>query len=135
MLIFVFVSYTLGDRSKNRLLAFMSKSVLPRYFARRFMFSGLKVFNPFWVYFEYCIRKCSNLIISHGAIQFSQHYLLKLNFFLLYILASFVIDQLTTTLYLFWVLFGNLTIGYIFKEKENMNLKRYMDPNIYSSII
>ena len=43
------------------------------------MVSGLP-FGPF-IHFEfifvYCVRKCSNFILLHIAVQFSQHHLLK----------------------------------------------------------
>ena len=41
LLIFAFISFVLGDRSKKILLQFMSKSVLPMFFSRSFMVSGL----------------------------------------------------------------------------------------------
>ena len=37
----------------------------------------ISVFNPFCVYFLYGVRECSNLILLHVAVQFSQHHLLK----------------------------------------------------------
>ena len=40
--------------------------------------------------FVYGIRKCSNSILLHVAVQFSQHHLLKMLFASLFILASFV---------------------------------------------
>ena len=33
------------------------------------------------------------------------------------------------------ILSSNSTLGYIFEENENTNLKRYMQANIYSRII
>ena len=42
--------------------------------------------------FVYGVRECSNFILLHVAVQFSQHHLLKTVFSPLYILASFVID-------------------------------------------
>ena len=49
LFIFVFISITLGDRSKNTMLLFMSKSVLPIFFSRSFRLSSLKDLglNPF----------------------------------------------------------------------------------------
>ena len=41
LLIFVFISITLGDKSKYTLLLFMSKSVLPLFSSRSFIVSGL----------------------------------------------------------------------------------------------
>ena len=52
-------------------------------------------------------RECSNFIPLHAAVQFSQHHLLKRLFFALCILASFVIDQLTTSAWIyFWALYS-----------------------------
>ena len=39
--LFVFVSVSLGGRSKNRMLHFMSKSVLPVFSSKSFIVSGL----------------------------------------------------------------------------------------------
>ena len=62
---------------------------------RTFMVSDL-IFRSliyFGFIFVYDVRKCSNLILLHVAVQFSQHHLLKrLSFFLLYIFASFAVD-------------------------------------------
>ena len=41
------------------------------------------------------VRECSNFILLHIVVQFSQHHLLKRLSFLHCILASFVIDELT----------------------------------------
>ena len=41
--------------------------------------------------FLYSVRKCSNFILFHVAVQFSQYHLLKRLFYPLYILASIVI--------------------------------------------
>ena len=35
------------------------------------------IFNPFWVYFVYGVRKCSSFILSQAVGQFSQYHLLK----------------------------------------------------------
>ena len=43
--------------------------------------------------FVYGVRECSNLIVLHVAVQFSQHHLLKRLFCPLCILAFFVIDS------------------------------------------
>ena len=42
--------------------------------------------------FVYDVRECSNFILLHVAVRFSQHHLLKRLSSPLYILASFVID-------------------------------------------
>uniref|UniRef100_A0A8D0TAH4 Uncharacterized protein n=1 Tax=Sus scrofa TaxID=9823 RepID=A0A8D0TAH4_PIG len=61
------------------LLQFMSESVLPVFSSRNFIVSGL-IFRSlihFEVIFVYDVRECSNFILLHVAVQFSQHCLLK----------------------------------------------------------
>ena len=41
LFIFAFISFTLEDRSKKMLLQFRSKSVLPMFYSRSFIVSGL----------------------------------------------------------------------------------------------
>ena len=71
----------------------MSSSVLPIFSSKSFIVSGL-TFRPlihFEFIFVYGVRKCSNFILLHVAVQFSQHHLLKrLSLPPLYILASCV---------------------------------------------
>ena len=54
-------------------------SVLPMFSSKTFIVSGL-TFRSL-IYFEfifvYGVRKCSNFILLHVAVQFSQHHLLK----------------------------------------------------------
>uniref|UniRef100_A0A8D0ZSJ2 Uncharacterized protein n=1 Tax=Sus scrofa TaxID=9823 RepID=A0A8D0ZSJ2_PIG len=87
LFIFAVISITLEDRSKNTLLQFMSRSVLPMFSSRRFILSGLTFTSL--IYFEfifvYGVRECSNLILFHVAVQFSQHHLLKILSFLHFI--------------------------------------------------
>ena len=52
--------------------------------------------------FVYGVKVCSNFIDFHAAVQLSQHQLLKRLSSLLYILASFVKDELTVVV---WVCF------------------------------
>ena len=61
--IFAFISFALGDRSKNILLQFMSKSVMLS--SSSFMISGLKFksLTYFEFIFEYGVRESSNLIV------------------------------------------------------------------------
>ena len=62
----------------------MSKSVLPIFSSRGFIFSCLtfRSLIHFEFIFVYGVRKCSNFSLLHVAVQFSQHYLLKrLSFF------------------------------------------------------
>ena len=75
LFIFVFISIALGDESKNILQQFMSKGVLPMFSSRSFIVSGF-IFRSlihFEFIFVYGVRECSNLILLHVAVQFSQH--------------------------------------------------------------
>ena len=60
--------------------------------SKSFIVSGLtfRSLIHFEFIFVYGVRKCSNVILLHVAVQFSQHHLLKRLFLPLYILASFV---------------------------------------------
>ena len=93
LLTFVFISMTLGGGSQRILLWFMSSSVLPIFSYKSFIFYGLTFRSSvhFEFIFVYGVRKCSNFILLYVAAKFSQHHLLKrLLFAPLYILASFV---------------------------------------------
>ena len=58
----------------------MSKSILPRYSSRSFRVSSLTFtyFIHFEFIFVYGVRECSNFILLHVALQFSQDHLLKI---------------------------------------------------------
>ena len=60
----------------------MSRSVLPMFSHRSLMVSGLtfRSLIHFEFIFVYGIRECSNFIILHVAVQFSQHHLKRLSF-------------------------------------------------------
>ena len=76
---FVFISITIENKQKMILLQFMSKGVLPMFSSKSFTASGL-TFRSL-IHFEFIfvcgVRKCSNFILLHVAVQFSQHHLLK----------------------------------------------------------
>ena len=57
----------------------MSSSVLPMFYSKSFIVSRLtfRSLIHFEFIFVYGVRKCSNLILLHVAVQFSQHHLLK----------------------------------------------------------
>ena len=57
----------------------MSSSILPMFSLKRFIVSGLtfRSLIHFEFIFVYDVRKCSNFILLHVAVQFSQHRLLK----------------------------------------------------------
>ena len=83
---FIYLFFDLGDRSKIVLLqSFMSKYVLP-IFSSNFLALGLtfRSLIHFEFIFAYGVRKCSNLIVLHGAVPFFQHHLLKRLFPILY---------------------------------------------------
>ena len=57
----------------------MSSSVLPMFSSKSFIVSGLtfRTLIHFEFIFVYGVRKCSNFILLHLAVQFSQQHLLK----------------------------------------------------------
>ena len=76
----------------------MPESVLPMFYSRSFIVSGLmfRSLIHFEFIFVYGVRKCSSFILLQVVDQFSQHHLLKrLCFSPLYILASFVKDKVS----------------------------------------
>ena len=79
LFIFVFISIAQGGGSKRIMLWFMSKTILPMFFSKSFIVSGL-IFRSlihFDFIFVYGVKKCSNFILLHVAVQFPQHCLLK----------------------------------------------------------
>ena len=79
LFIFVLIFITLGGGSKKILLWFMSKSVFPMVSSKSFIVSGLTFRSLIHLefIFVYGVRECSNFILLHVAVQFSQHHLLK----------------------------------------------------------
>ena len=79
LLTFVFISDTLGGVSWRILLWFMLLSALPMFSSRSFIVSGLTFMSltHFEFIFVYGVKKCSNFILLHIAVQFSQHHLLR----------------------------------------------------------
>ena len=79
LFVFVLISITLRGSSKKISLQFMSKSVLPMFSSRSFIVSGI-IFRSL-IHFEFIfvcgVTECSNFILLHVAVQFSQHHLLK----------------------------------------------------------
>ena len=75
--IFVFIFITLGGGSKKIFLQFMSKSVLPMFSSKSFIVSSLtfRYLIHFEFIFVYGVRGCSNYILLHVAVHFSQHHL------------------------------------------------------------
>ena len=72
----------------------MSDRVQPMLSSKSFIVSGLisRSLTHFEFIFVYGVRQCSNFILLHVAVQFSQHHLLKGLSFLHCILASLFID-------------------------------------------
>ena len=72
LLIFAFISINLGGESERILLQFMSKSVLPMFSSKSFIVSGLTFKSLIHSEFIFVcgVRKCSNFIVLHVAVQF-----------------------------------------------------------------
>ena len=79
LFISVFIFTALGGGSKKILLQFMSKSVLPMFSSKSFIVSGLTFRSLIHLEFILVngVRECSNIILLHVAVQFSQHNLMK----------------------------------------------------------
>uniref|UniRef100_A0A8D0T8X1 Uncharacterized protein n=1 Tax=Sus scrofa TaxID=9823 RepID=A0A8D0T8X1_PIG len=79
LFIFVFIVITLGSGYEKILLSFMSERVWPMFSSKSFIVSGL-IFRSL-IHLESIfvngVRKWSNFIFLHVAVQFSQHHLLK----------------------------------------------------------
>ena len=94
LLPFVFTLIIQEGKHKKILLWFMSKSALPLFSSRSFTVTSIAsrslIHSEFS--FVYGVKECSNFIILHVAVQFSQRNLLKTVFSQLYFLAYFVID-------------------------------------------
>uniref|UniRef100_A0A8D0Z5E4 Uncharacterized protein n=1 Tax=Sus scrofa TaxID=9823 RepID=A0A8D0Z5E4_PIG len=83
LFIFVFTVLALGGGSEKILLWFMLGSVWPMFSSKSFILSGLisRSLIHLEFLFVYGVRECSNFILFHVVVQFSQHYLLnKLSF-------------------------------------------------------
>ena len=75
----------------------MSSSVLPPFSSKRFIVSGLtfRSLIHFEFNFVYGVRECSNFILLHVSVWFSQHHLIEeIIFSPLYVLVSFVKNKL-----------------------------------------
>ena len=57
----------------------LCQSVLPMFSSKSFIVSGLtfRSLSHFEFIYVYGLRECSNFILLHVAVQFSQHHLLK----------------------------------------------------------
>ena len=83
--------------------------------SKRFIVSGLtfRSLIHFQFIFVYGVRECSNFILLHEAVQFSQHTYDETLFSPLYILVSFVIDQLTIGAWVYLWAFYPVPLIYI----------------------
>uniref|UniRef100_A0A8D0RTC5 Uncharacterized protein n=1 Tax=Sus scrofa TaxID=9823 RepID=A0A8D0RTC5_PIG len=79
LFIFVFIVSTLRGGSEKMLLSFMSERVWPMFSSKSFIVSGLisRSLIHLELIFVYGVRECSNCILFHVAVQFSQHHLLN----------------------------------------------------------
>ena len=79
LFIFVFIFISLAGGSQTILLQFMFESVWHKFSFKSFIVSG-HIFR-YLILFEfiilYSVRKCSNFIVLHVVVQFSQHQLWK----------------------------------------------------------
>ena len=94
----------------------MSESVLPMFSSRSFIVSGLtfRSLINFEFIFVYNVRKCSNFILLHVAVQFSPHHLLKrLSLPPLYIIASFVKNKVPVGVWVYFWVFYLVLLVYI----------------------
>ena len=68
-------------------MIYVRECVLPMFFSKSFIVSGLmfKSLIHFYFIFVYGVRKCSNVILIHVAVQLTQHHLLERPSFLHYI--------------------------------------------------
>ena len=95
LFIFVFIFNILRGGSEKMLLSFMSESVWPMFSSKSLIVSGLlsRCLIHLEFIFVYGVRECSNFILLHVAVQFSQQPLIEQAVFSpLCILASFVMD-------------------------------------------
>ena len=83
--------------------------------SKGFIVSGLtfRSLTHFQFIFVYGVRRCSNLILLHVAVQFSQHHLLKSLSAPLYILASFVKNKVPIGSWVYFWAFHLVLLVYI----------------------
>ena len=116
LFIFVFISITLGDRSKKILLQLISESVLHMLSSKSFIVSGLilRSLIHFEHIFVYGVRECSNFIFFTCSCPVFQAPLIEETVFPpLYSLASFVVDLLTIGEWVYFWAFYPVPLIYI----------------------
>uniref|UniRef100_A0A8D0QXI3 Uncharacterized protein n=1 Tax=Sus scrofa TaxID=9823 RepID=A0A8D0QXI3_PIG len=79
LFMFVFIVHTLRGRSEKMLLSFMSERVWPMFSSESLIVSGIisRSLIHLELIFVYGVRECSNFILFHAAVQYSQYHLLK----------------------------------------------------------
>ena len=110
LFIFASISIAWGDWLKKTLVGFMSECfayvLYDFYDIIYLLFQSLSRFEFILLYGVYDVRVYSNVTDLHAVVQLTNHHLLKrLYFFLLYIFASYVKDQLTVSM---WIILGSL---------------------------
>ena len=85
------------------------------FFSKSFTVSGLTFRSLIYLefIFVYGVRKCSNLVLSHVAIQFSQHFIEETVFAPLYTLASFVKNKVPIGAWVYFWAFYLVPLVYI----------------------
>ena len=94
----------------------MSSSVLPMFSSMSFLVSVLtfRSIIHFEFIFVYGVRKCSNFILLHVAVQFSQHHLFEEPVLApLYILASFVKNKVPVGAWVYFWAFYLVPLVYV----------------------
>ena len=83
--------------------------------SKSFIVSGFTFMSliHFEFIFVYGVRKCSNFVLLHVAVQFSQHHLLKRLSASLYILASFVKNKVPIDVWVYFWAFYLVPLVYI----------------------
>ena len=94
----------------------MSSSVLPMFSSKSFIVSDLtfRSLIHFEFIFQYDVRKCSNFILLHVAVQFSQqHFIEEAVFAPFFILASFVKNKVHIDAWVYFWAFYLVQLVYI----------------------
>ena len=107
LFIFVFIFIILRGGSEMVSLWLMSECIMPMFSSKSFIVSGLilRYLNNFSFIFVCGVGEHSHLSLLHLSVQVSQQHVEETCFFILYILASFVVDNLTIVHGFIWGLY------------------------------